>query len=71
MIIIPSARRMQALTLLRCDTLHSTTLVLTTAGLQPPHEIETIGDYRARHAFYRRDPALQALSAGSPLVAIW
>lgn len=28
-------------------------------GLQPPHEIQTLDDYRTRHALYRLDPSLQ------------
>lgn len=28
-------------------------------GLQPPHELQTLDDYRLRHALYRQDPSLQ------------
>ena len=40
-------------------------------GLQPPGKLITLTDYRARHSFYRRDRALQELSAASPLIAVW
>ena len=40
-------------------------------GLQPPHEIVTLDDYRRRFALYREDPGLQALSAAAPVIAVW
>ena len=40
-------------------------------GLQPSGDIQVLDDYRARHALYRSDPGLQALSASAPLIAIW
>lgn len=40
-------------------------------GLQPATEIETLSDYRARHALYREDRGLQALSASAALIALW
>jgi len=38
---------------------------------QPPHEIVELDDYRQRHAQYRSDPALQAVTASMPLISIW
>lgn len=40
-------------------------------GLQPSKDIEFLNDYRQRHALYRTDPGLQALTASAPLIAIW
>lgn len=40
-------------------------------GLDPPHEIVSLEDYRRRHAQYRTDADLQALTAAAPLIAIW
>ena len=40
-------------------------------GLQPPHELITLADYRQRHALYRTDLGLQALSANAPMIAVW
>lgn len=40
-------------------------------GLQPPHECLTLSDYRRRHALYRQDLGLQALSANAAMIAIW
>ena len=37
----------------------------------PPHEIVTLSDYRQRHAQYRTDPDLQAMTAAHPLIAVW
>ena len=37
----------------------------------PSHEIISLSDYRIRHAQYRSDPALQALSAKMPIITIW
>ncbi len=38
---------------------------------EPAHEIVTLSDYRARHAQYRSDPNLQAVTAAMPLIALW
>ena len=38
---------------------------------KPAHETVTLEDYRTRHAQYRSDPALQALSAKMPFIVIW
>lgn len=38
---------------------------------RPAHEAATLTDYRARHAQYKEDPALQALHAAHPVYAIW
>jgi alkaline phosphatase D len=38
---------------------------------EPPTEIVTLADYRARHAQYKRDPDSQAMHRQHPLVAIW
>lgn len=38
---------------------------------EPRHEIVTLEDYRIRHAQYRTDPSLQAMSAKFPLITIW
>jgi len=38
---------------------------------EPPTEIITLGDYRQRHAQYKRDPDSQAAHRQHPLVAIW
>jgi phosphodiesterase/alkaline phosphatase D-like protein len=40
-------------------------------GLQPQGDIQVLDDYRKRHALYRTDPGLQALSASAALIAIW
>jgi len=37
----------------------------------PAHEIVTLEDYRKRHAQYRTDPSLQAMSAKLPMITIW
>ncbi len=37
----------------------------------PAHEIITLGDYRQRHAQYRSDASLQAVSAKLPMITIW
>jgi phosphodiesterase/alkaline phosphatase D-like protein len=37
----------------------------------PANEIITLDDYRARHAQYRTDPSLQAVSAKMPMITIW
>ncbi len=39
-----------------------------TAGLD---QLVTLGDYRARHALYRSDPALQAAHASAPWIVVW
>ncbi len=38
---------------------------------EPRHEIVSLEDYRIRHAQYRTDPALQAVTAKMPLITIW
>ncbi len=38
---------------------------------QPAHEIVTLADYRARHAQYKTDPALQAAHARAPWIVVW
>ena len=38
---------------------------------EPRHEIITLNDYRTRHAQYRTDPSLQALTAKMPMICIW
>jgi phosphodiesterase/alkaline phosphatase D-like protein len=40
-------------------------------GLQPATEIQSIDDYRRRHALYRMDRGLQSLSASSPAIVLW
>jgi alkaline phosphatase D len=37
----------------------------------PPFEILTLEDYRRRHAQYRTDPDLQAMTAAHPLIVTW
>jgi len=46
---------------------------MTTAGRvhEPRHEIITLSDYRARHAQYRTDLNLQAVTSEMPMIAIW
>jgi alkaline phosphatase D len=38
---------------------------------EPPHEIKTLDDYRARHAQYKRDENLQAVHRQHVFVHIW
>lgn len=38
---------------------------------EPRHEIISLRDYRIRHAQYRTDSSLQAMSAKFPLITIW
>jgi alkaline phosphatase D len=38
---------------------------------EPPREMVTLSDYRARHAQYKRDPDSQAMHRQHPLIAIW
>tara|TARA_R110000782_G_scaffold78293_4_gene156016 strand:- start:388 stop:2067 length:1680 start_codon:yes stop_codon:yes gene_type:complete len=38
---------------------------------QPAHEIVSLSDYRTRHAQYRSDPGLQAMTAAHPFVSCW
>ncbi|WP_088316415.1 alkaline phosphatase [Kineosporia sp. R_H_3] len=35
------------------------------------NQLRTLGDYRARHAQYKLDPALQAAHAAAPWMAVW
>ncbi len=46
---------------------------MTQAGRlhEPRHEIVTLDDYRIRHAQYRSDPGLQAVTSQMPVIAIW
>ncbi len=37
----------------------------------PPREAVSLSDYRARHAQYKADAALQAMHAAHPVIAIW
>lgn len=37
----------------------------------PAHEIQTLADYRARHATYRSDPDLRAAHARHPFIHVW
>lgn len=39
--------------------------------VEPPHETVTLADYRQRHAFYKRDPDLQAAHARTAMIAVW
>lgn len=39
--------------------------------VEPPHEIVTLADYRARHACYKRDPMLQAAHARAAFICVW
>jgi len=39
--------------------------------VDPEGELLSLPDYRRRHAQYRADPDLQALSASAPLVVVW
>ena len=39
--------------------------------IDPPHEIVTLADYRARHALYKADPDLQAAHARAAMIAVW
>jgi len=38
---------------------------------EPPHEIIALKDYRTRHAQYRGDANLQAVTAQMPMISIW
>ncbi len=38
---------------------------------EPTHEIVELNDYRQRHAQYRTDAALRAVTAAMPLIAVW
>jgi len=48
-----------------------TTLADRIDALQPKTEILKLADYRSRHATYRTDPDLQALTAKTPLIAVY
>ncbi len=39
--------------------------------VDPPHEILTLADYRARHAQAKSDPKLQAAHARAPWIVVW
>ena len=45
--------------------------VMAGREILPANEITMIDDYRQRYASYRSDPALQALHARYPVIAIW
>ncbi len=38
---------------------------------QPANEIVSLSDYRIRHAQYRTDPGLQAMTAAHPFISCW
>ncbi|MEQ1438860.1 alkaline phosphatase D family protein [Fontimonas sp. SYSU GA230001] len=38
---------------------------------QPDHEMVTLADYRARHAYYKQDPDLMELHRQFPFITIW
>jgi alkaline phosphatase D len=38
---------------------------------EPAHEMVTLGDYRLRHAQYKRDADLQAVHQQHPMICIW
>lgn len=40
-------------------------------GLEPPHEIVTLADYRTRHAHYKGDKSLQAAHARAAFICVW
>ncbi|WP_101297111.1 alkaline phosphatase D family protein [Halegenticoccus soli] len=40
-------------------------------GHEPPREIESLDDYRIRHAQYKTDPDLQAAHAAFPWIVTW
>lgn len=40
-------------------------------GHDPAHEIVSLSDYRRRHAQYRTDPNLQAVTSLMPMISIW
>jgi alkaline phosphatase D len=37
----------------------------------PPHEIETLADYRRRYAYYREDPDLREAHRQHPFIVVW
>jgi alkaline phosphatase D len=40
-------------------------------GHEPPHEIQTLSDYRIRHAQYKTDQHLQDAHTAFPWIVIW
>ena len=44
---------------------------LTDRGVDPPHEITALDDYRRRYALYRSDPDLQEAHRQHPFIAVW
>lgn len=38
---------------------------------QPAYEIVSLSDYHTRHAQYRGDPSLQAMTAAHPFISCW
>jgi alkaline phosphatase D len=43
----------------------------TARPYEPEHEILNLADYRARYAYYRKDPDLQAVHRQHPFIAVW
>lgn len=43
----------------------------TARTYEPPHEMVTLDDYRARHAYYKQEPDVQALHQQHALVTVW
>lgn len=50
---------------------HEESVLERWSSLRPRNETWTLGDYRARHALYRSDDALQKLHAAAPVIAMW
>lgn len=43
----------------------------TARTYEPAHEMVSLDDYRTRHAYYKREPDVQALHQQHPLVTVW
>lgn len=56
---------------LRCCLLVTGEGVAGRSPLQPPSELATLEDYRARHRLFRTDAALVEMMRRSPVIAIW
>jgi hypothetical protein len=41
------------------------------APLEPPHELASLDDYRARHKLFHTDAALVEMVRRAPMIAIW
>lgn len=41
------------------------------APIEPPHELATLEDYRARHKLFHTDAALVEMMRRAPMIAIW